>query len=113
MEEEAKAKRPLHDLHIQFSIPLSPVDKTRDPAGVAAKVITKLKGWLKREDKTSGVFTSASFAKLLSHSSDQFTQDVGVGTSLLEGAGTATLVLRLPDERCTSLQCPLPAEVMY
>ena len=113
MEEEAKATRPRHDLHIRFSIPLSPVDKARDPAGVATKVITKVKGWLKREDKASGAPTSASFSRLLSHSSDQFIQGVGVGTSVPEGTSTSTLVLRLPDERCTSLQCLSPAEVMY
>ena len=112
MEEEAKAKQPHYDLHIRFSTPLSPVNEARDSSGVATKVITKLKRWLKKEEKASGVFGSASFAKLLSNSSDSFIQGVGVGNSVLEGAGTATLVLRLPDERCESLQCPSPVEVM-
>lgn len=111
-EEEVKAKQPHHDLHIRFCIPLSPVNEARDPAGVAAKVITKVKRWLKREDKTPDLRSSASFARLLSNSSDKFIQGVGVGTCV-EGTGFATLVLRLPDERCTFRQCPSPVEVVY
>lgn len=112
MEKGAKAKQPHYDLHIRFSTPLSPVNEARDHSGVAEKVITKLKRWFKREDKDSGVLRSASFAKLLSNSSDSSIQGVGVGTNVLEGTGTATLVLRLPDERCASLQCPSPVEIM-
>jgi len=113
MEEGVKAKQPHYDLYIRFSIPLSPVNEARDSAGVAAKVTTKLKRWLKRGNKTSDLRNSTSFAKLLPNSSGQSIQGVEVGTSVLESTGSATLVLRLPDERCTSIQCPSLAEVMY
>jgi hypothetical protein len=99
MEEEAKVNQPHHDLHIRFSIPLSSVNEALDPAGAAAK----RKRELKKANKNSALHHSASFSKLTFHSSDPFNQGVGFGTSTLDGAGSATLVLRLSDERCTSI----------
>jgi len=103
MEEEAKVKQPHHDLHIRFSIPLSSVHEALDPAGAAAKAAARLKRELKKASKNSALRSSTSFSKLPFNSSDPFNQGVGFGTGTLDGAGSATLVLRLPDERCTSL----------
>jgi hypothetical protein len=103
MDEEARVKRPHHDLHIRFSIPLSSVHEALDPAGAAAKAAARLKREFKKANKNSALRHSASFSKLTFHSSDPFNQGVGFGTSTLDGAGSATLVLRLPDERCTSI----------
>jgi hypothetical protein len=112
IEEEVKAKQSHLDLHIRFSIPPSSVNEARDPAGMAEKVMTKLKRWLKRANKTSDHRNSASFAKLPSNSSDPSIQGVGIGTSMVEGAGSATLVLRFPDERSTSIHRPSPEKVL-
>lgn len=95
--EEAKASRPHLELHIQFSIPLSSVNEALNPTGAAAK----FKRELKKMIKPSSLGTSASFPQLPPNSSDPLNQ--GVGTSQTQGSGSATLVLRLPDERCTSL----------
>lgn len=102
VEEGAKVKQPRHDLHIRFSIPLSSVYEALDPAGAAAKAAARLERELKKANKNSALRHSASFSKLSFHSSDPFNQGVGFGTGTLDGAGSATLVLRLPDERCTS-----------
>ena len=101
MEEDAKEKQPHRDLHIRFSIPLSSVHEALDPAGAAAKAAARLKRDLKRASKS--LRHSASVSKLPFNSSDPYNQGVGFGTGTLDGAGSATLVLRLPDERCTSL----------
>ena len=102
MREEAKVKQSLHDLHIRFSIPLASVHEALDPAGAAAKAAAKLKRELKRASKNASLGNSTSFSKLQFVSSDPYNQGVGFGTSTLDGAGSATLVLRLPDEQCTS-----------
>jgi hypothetical protein len=102
VEEEAKVKRPHHDLYIRFSIPLSSVHEALDPAGAAAKRAAKLKRELKKTNKP-GLRSSPSVSRLPFNSSDPFNQGVGFGTSTLDGAGSATLVLRLPDERCKSV----------
>ena len=103
MEEEAKPSRPRHDLHIRFSFPLSSVNEACDRVGVAAKVITKLKRWLKRARKAPVLRNSASFTKLPFNSSDPFDQGDGFEASTPENDNSATLVLRLPDERCTGV----------
>ena len=97
MEEEAKASRPHLELHIRFSIPLSSVNEEFNPTGPAAK----FKREFKKMIKPSTFSTSAAFSRLPPNSSDPFNQ--GVGTSTIEGSGSATLALRLPDELCTSL----------
>ena len=97
MEEEAKASRLHLELHIQFSIPLPSVNEALNPTGAAAK----LKREFKKIIKPSTLGTPASFSWLPPNSSDPLNQDVG--TSQVQGSGSATLVLRLPDERCTSL----------
>lgn len=99
VEEDAKDKQLYHDFHIRFSIPLSSVHDALNPAGAAAR----LKRELKRASKSPGLRHSASVSKLPFNSLDPFNQGVGFGTGTLDGAGSATLVLRLPDERCTSL----------
>lgn len=103
VEEDAKDKQLHHDFHIRFSIPLSSVHDALDPAGAAAKTAARLKRELKRASKSPGLRHSASVSKLPFNSLDPFNQGVGFGTGTLDGAGSATLVLRLPDERCTSL----------
>jgi len=100
MEQETKAKQPYNTLHIRFS---SSADEARDPAGIAAKVIARLKRWLQKANKTSCLRNFASLSKPPLNSSDPFNQGRGFGTSIIEGFGSATLVLQLPDERCTSL----------
>ena len=102
MEDEANVKHPHPHLHIRFSIPLSSVNEALDPAGAAAKAAAKRKRERKKASKNPALDNSASFSKLTFHSSDPFNQGVGFGTSTLDGAGSATLVLQLPDERCTS-----------
>ena len=103
VEEDAKERQPHYDLHIRFSIPLSSVHEALDPAGAAAKATARLKRELKRASKNPILRHSASISKLPFNSLDPFNQGVGFGTGTLDGAGSATLVLRLPDERCTSL----------
>ena len=96
MEEDANANRPHLELHIQFSIPLSSANEAVYPTGATAK----LKREFKKMIKPSILGIPAS-SRLPPDSSDPFNQ--GVGTSITQGSGPATLVLRLPDERCTSL----------
>lgn len=97
IEEEAKAKRLHHELHIRFSMPMSPVNEALDPVGAAAK----LKKELKKMTRPSGHGRSASLSGLPFNLSDPF--NLGIKTSTLKGTDSATLVLRLPDERCMSL----------
>ena len=103
-EGEAKVKQPHHDLHIRFSSPLlSSVHEALDPAGAAAKAAARLKRGLRKASEHLSLHSSTLFSKLPLNSSDPFNQEVGSGTSRLNGADSVTLVLRLPDERCASL----------
>ena len=87
IEEEAKA--PHHEIHIQFSIPMSAVNE--DSVGATEK----LKRELKKMTRPSGHGRSASLSGLPSNQ--------GINSGTAKGTESATLVLRLPDERCTSL----------
>jgi len=94
MEEQAKANRPHLELHIQFSIPLSSANEALYPTGAAARFKREVKKMIR-----PSILGRPS-------SSDPFNQ--GIGASTIQGSGSATLVLRLPDERCTSFpRCSL------
>jgi hypothetical protein len=103
MEEEVKTNRPHLELHIQFSIPQSSVNEALDSVGAAAK----FKREFKKMIMPSSLGRSVSpFSRLPLNSPDPSNQ--GVGTSTRQGTGSATLVLRLPDERCASLRNGVP-----
>ncbi|KAG8836300.1 hypothetical protein FRC17_007451, partial [Serendipita sp. 399] len=90
-------------LHIRFSIPLGSVYASLNPAAAAALHAARLKRAAKTHPGSSYLAESlaslgaASTRRL--DSTDPYNQGIGFGTSTLEGAGTATLVLRLPNEK--------------
>lgn len=105
---EAKQKvLELPTLHIRFSIPLSTVHASLNPAGAAARRAERLK-WAAKQNPDSA-YLAESLASLGAaatrrlDSTDPYNQGIGFGTSTLEGAGSAALVLRLPNERSRCL----------
>ncbi|KAG9054158.1 hypothetical protein FS842_005927 [Serendipita sp. 407] len=110
----AKSKVPDHildqpTLHIRFSIPLGSVYASLNPAAAAALHAARLKRIAKTNPGSSYLAESlaslgaASTRRL--DSTDPYNQGIGFGTSTLEGAGTATLVLRLPNEKIREHLC--------
>jgi len=109
-EKEKPTKKEITDhvleqptLHIRFSIPLASVHASLNPAAAAAIHAARLKRAAKANPGSTYLAESlaslgtASTRRL--DSTDPYNQGIGFGTSTLEGAGTASLVLRLPNER--------------
>lgn len=96
-------------LHIRFSIPLASVHASLNPAAAAAIHAARLKRAAKANPGSTYLAESlaslgaASTRRL--DSTDPYNQGIGFGTSTLEGAGTASLVLRLPNERTREHLC--------
>ncbi|PVF93440.1 hypothetical protein CPB86DRAFT_109321 [Serendipita vermifera] len=96
-------------LHIRFSIPLASVYASLNPAAAAAIHAARLKRAAKANPGST--YLAESLASLGTaatrrlDSTDPYNQGIGFGTSTLEGAGTASLVLRLPDERTREHLC--------
>jgi hypothetical protein len=107
--EKATKKEVRHEvldqptLHIRFSIPFSSVNASLNPAAAAALNAARLKRAAKANPGSTYLAESlaslgaASTRRL--DSTDPYNQGFGFGTGTLEGAGTASLVLRFPNER--------------
>jgi hypothetical protein len=94
-------------LHLRFSIPLGSVYASLNPAAAAALHAERLKRMTK--SNPGSAYLAESLASLGAasarriDSTDPYNQGMGFGTGTLEGAGTASLVVRLPNEQST---CP-------
>jgi hypothetical protein len=94
-------------LHIRFSIPLGSVYASLNPAAAAARDAARLKRMAKANPGSTYIAESLASLGAAStrriDSTDPYNQGIGFGTSTLEGAGTASLVVRLPNEQSTCL----------
>ena len=90
-------------LHIRFSIPIGSVYASLNPAAAAALHAARLKRAAKLNPGSSYLAESLASLGTAStrriDSTDPYNQGWGFGTGTLEGAGTASLVLRLPNEK--------------
>lgn len=96
-------------LHIRFSIPIGSVYASLNPAAAAALHAARLKRAAKLNPGSSYLAESLASLGTAStrriDSTDPYNQGYGFGTSTLEGAGTASLVLRLPNEKAREHLC--------